>query len=298
MTTGILLGFLAYLAYALSDAATKALGAVLPVFEIGFFVSGVALVLTLCLKRPTERWSTVLRPNQPKLLLARMATGTLGGICAVTAFTSLPLAEAYALIFLIPLFVAIISVVFLKESISAGRWLALGGGLCGVMLVVRPGFVALEFGHLAALGCAFCGALTVILLRKLGPTEHRLTLVGGILLAATLVNGILMVPSFVMPSGAAVPILLFGGACAAIGHFAMVIATRHAAASRIAPTQYSQIVWAALVGGLVFGEVPDPIAIAGMALVGFCGVTTLSAGRRAAKVARDAVPVGEPLPRV
>lgn len=288
MTTGILFGFLAYFAYALSDAAVKALGAHLPVFEIGFFVSAVALVLALFSKRRGDRWATILRPRRPFLLLARLATGTLGGICAVTAFTTLPLAEAYALIFLIPFFVAVLSVVLLKESVGLMRWIALGGGLAGVFLVVRPGFEALQFGHLAALGCAVFGAFTVILLRTLGPTENRLTLVGGILLAATLVNGVLMVPHFVVPDGAAVPLLIFAGACAGIGHLSMVVAARLAPASRLAPTQYSQIVWAALIGGLVFGEIPDPIAIAGMALVGFCGMTTLSSGRRPIVAQREA----------
>lgn len=294
MQTGILFAFLAYLAYACSDAAAKALGATLPVFEIGFFVSLVALALALVSRRAEESWASLLRPKRPGLLALRAASGTAGGICAVTAFTQLPLAEAYALIFLLPLFAAILSVMLLRESVGPSRWLALLGGLLGVLLVVRPGFNALSIGHLAGLGCAFFGAMNVILLRTLGTCEKRLTLVGSVLLTATLVNGVLMIPSFVVPGLDVLPILLFGGVAAGIGHLAIVVAVRLAPASRVAPTQYSQIVWASLIGALFFAEVPDPVAVAGMALVGFFGVLTLAPGRKAplpsAVVPRESLP--------
>ena len=278
MQTGILLAFLAYLAYSCSDAAGKLLGAHLPTFEIGFFVSLIALVPALLSKRPEDTWREIVRPRRPLLVLARMTTGTIGGMSAIYAFTHLPMAEAYALIFLLPIFVAALSGLFLREVVSLSRWLTLLGGLAGVLLVVRPGFNALTPGHLAALTCAFSGACSAILLRQLGPSEKRLTLVGGVLVAAVLVNGVLMVPGFRMPSVDLWPVLLFGGVCAGIGNIAMVMAARLAPASHIAPAQYSQIVWAAVLGALLFGEFPDPVAVAGMALVGFCGVMTLGGG--------------------
>jgi drug/metabolite transporter (DMT)-like permease len=282
MQSGILLAFAAYLAYSCSDAAGKMLGAQLPIFEIGFFMSLIALAPALLLKRPGETWRELATPKRPLLVLARMGTGTFGGISAVYAFTHLPMAEAYSLIFLLPVFVAVLSGLFLKEVVGLSRWVALLGGLAGVMLVVRPGFNALTLGHLAALACAFSGALTSSLLRQLGPTEKRLTLVGAVLVAATVVNGVLMIPSFVAPTTAHWPILVAGGLAAGIGHIAMVTAARLAPASRIAPAQYSQIVWAAILGAAIFGEFPDPIAVAGMALVGFCGVMTLGGGDAAA----------------
>lgn len=278
MQSGILLAFLAYFSYSCSDAAGKLLGSQLPVFEIGFFVSLIALGPALLSKRADESWRSILRPHRPWMVLARMTTGTVGGMSAIYAFTHLPMAEAYSLIFLLPVFVAVLSMVLLKETVGPSRWLALLGGLAGVMLVVRPGFNALTLGHLAAIVCAFSGALSAILLRSLGQTEKRLTLVGGVLTAATLTNGLLMIPHFVMPSVQHWPILVVGGLCAGIGNITMVVAARLTPASRIAPTQYSQIVWAALLGAVLFGEFPDPLAVAGMALVGFCGMMTLSGG--------------------
>lgn len=280
MQTGILLAFLAYLAYACSDAAAKALGAHMSVFQIGFSISLVALLLCLLSKKRSDSWRAIASPKRPGLVALRAVSGTFGGICAVIAFTTLPLAEAYALIFLLPLVAALLSRTVLRESVTPARWFALVGGLFGVLLVVRPGFQELSLGHLAGLGCALSGACNVILLRTLGPSENRLTLIGSVLSLATVLNGVLMVPSFVVPPVDLWPILLFGGVAAGIGHLSMVMGARLAPASRIAPTQYSQIVWASLFGAVLFGEFPDPLAVTGMALVGFFGMLTLAPERR------------------
>lgn len=275
MQTGILLGFLGYFVYACSDALIKALGSQnIPVFEIGFFSSLFALVPALLTKEAVDPWRRVVVPRHPRLVLMRMTSGTVGGILAVTAFTSLPLADAYALIFLLPIFVTILSRVFLKEAVGWRRWLAVLVGLAGIMLVVRPGFREVLPGHFAALGCAFCGSLTVIVLRVLGPTERRITLVGSVVLSSMLVNGILMIPAFEAPSPSTFPFLVAAGLCAGTGHLIQVYATRLAPANRVAPTQYSQIIWATAVGALFFREFPDAVGIAGMALVATAGLFT------------------------
>lgn len=274
MQTGVLLGFLSYFVYAGSDSAIKALGGELPVFEIGFFTSLFALLPALFTKEAGDSWASVVVPRHPGLLLVRVASGTTGGILAVVAFTSLPLAEAYALIFLMPIFVTILSGLILKEPVGWRRWSAVVAGLAGVMLVVRPGFREILPGHFAAMGCAVCGAITVIVLRKLGPTERRITLIGSVVVGAILVNGLLMVPQFVPPSVSIAPLVVFAGLAAGLGHLLQVYATRLAPANLVAPTQYSQIIWAAVMGALFFDEYPDGIGVAGMLLVALAGLFT------------------------
>ncbi|KAB0679260.1 DMT family transporter [Aureimonas leprariae] len=274
MQAGVLIAFLSYFAFSCGDAAVKFSGASLPVFEVGFFISLFALVPTLLTKRPDDTWRNVFIPKNPKLVALRMASGTVGGMMGVYAFSTLPLAEAYALIFLVPLFVTVLSATILKEPIGLKRWGAVLTGLCGVILVVRPGFRELLPGHLAAVGVALVGALTVIILRVLGPTERRLTLIGSALGSSIVVNGILMIPGFVMPSAHLWPVLVLGGICGGIGHLCLVLATRLAPAAEVAPTQYSQIVWAAVIGALFFAEFPDGVAVAGMGVVGLSGLFT------------------------
>ncbi|BDA86249.1 membrane protein [Aureimonas sp. SA4125] len=274
MQTGILLGFLSYFVYACSDALIKYLGGHLPVFEIGFFTSVFAILPALLTKERGDSWKSALVPRHPKLVLLRMTSGTAGGILAVVAFTSLPLAEAYALIFLLPIFVTVLSTLILKEPVGWKRWSAVITGLVGVMLVVRPGFREILPGHLAAVGCAFCGAVTVIVLRVLGPTERRITLIGSVVLSAFVVNAILMIPTYVAPEWSIMPFVAAAGLCAGSGHLIQVYATRAAPANRVAPTQYSQIIWAALIGALFFDEFPDAFGVAGMTLVAFSGLFT------------------------
>ncbi|MCD2469784.1 DMT family transporter [Jiella sp. MQZ9-1] len=274
MQAGILLAFASYLAFSCGDATLKAIGDRLPIFEVGFFISLFALLPALFTKRPEDTWSNVLVPKRPGLLLIRMASGTIGGILGVIAFTSLPLAEAYALIFLLPIFVTVFSWLVLKEEIGWRRWLAVFGGLAGVLLVVRPGFREVLPGHFAAIGVAICGAITVIVLRVLGPSERRVTLIGAVLVAAVVVNGALMIPQFKTSSHELWPLILFGGLVVGVAHFLIVMATRLAPAARVAPTQYSQIVWATIIGATFFGEFPDTIAMIGMVLVGVSGLFT------------------------
>lgn len=274
MQSGILLAFAAYFSFACGDATLKAIGHQLPVFEVGFFISLIALVPALFTKRPEDSWPSVFVPKRPGLLAIRMASGTLGGILGVVAFTTLPLAEAYALIFLLPIFVTVFSFVVLKEDIGWRRWLAVVGGLVGVLLVVRPGFREILPGHLAAVGVAICGAITVIVLRVLGPSERRVTLIGAVLVAAVVVNGVLMLPDFKTPPAETWLLLVFGGLVVGLAHLLLVFATRFASAARVAPTQYSQIIWAAVIGAAFFEEFPDWIAMAGMALVGLSGLFT------------------------
>ncbi|HEY9057142.1 MAG TPA: DMT family transporter [Aurantimonas sp.] len=275
MQAGILLAFAAYFSFAGADASLKWIGPDLPIFEIGFFVSLFALLPALFTKRPEDNWGNVFVPKRPGLLALRMLSGTLGGIGGVIAFTTLPLAEAYALIFLLPIFVTVFSRVVLKEPVGWRRWLAVFGGLIGVLLVVRPGFREILPGHFAAILVAICGAATVIILRVLGPSERRITLIGAVLVAGIVVNGILMIPTYETPGRELWPVLLLGGVFAGMGHLLIVFATRLAPAARVAPTQYSQIVWAAVIGATFFGEYPDGLAMVGMALVGVSGLFTL-----------------------
>lgn len=276
MQTGILLAFLSYLSFSCSDASLKAVGTGLPIFETGFFAALIALVPALFTKRPEDNWRNVLVPNRPWLLLLRMGSGTVGSILGIVAFTSLPLTEVYALIFLQPLFVTALSALVLKEKIGWKRWSAVVAGLVGVVLVVRPGFREIVPGHFAAVGIGFCGAITIIVLRILGPSERRITLIGAALAGTIVVDGILMVPRFVTPDVHLVPILMLAGLGAGCGQLLIVLATRLAPASHVAPTQYSQIVWATVIGAAFFSEFPDVLAMLGMLIVTFSGLFTFS----------------------
>lgn len=274
MIRGVLVALLCYAVFSGGDAFIKGLGGRLSVFEIGFFVTLFALIALPAARPSHERWRDILRMKRPYLVMVRATSAVLAGILGVFAFTTLPMAEAYSLFFLAPLFVTMMSIVFLGERIGWRRTLAIVVGFGGVLLVVRPGFRELMPGHLAGVGVAICGATTVTALRALGPTERRITLMGMVIAAALAVNGVLMIPDFRVPTFGDFVWLAAAGCLSGIGQILLMAALRAAPANRVAPAQYSQIIWAMLYGAVFFGEFPDATALGGIVLVTFAGLFT------------------------
>jgi drug/metabolite transporter (DMT)-like permease len=273
-TRGVAAGFLCYFLFSSADACIKSLGGRMSVFEIIFFVTA-AHFLTIGVAKPAaEEWRDVFRMHRPALVAARAACGIGGGLCSVYAFTTLPLAEAYALIFLMPAFATMLSIPLLGEEVGWRRWTAVAVGFVGVLLVIKPGFRELHLGHLAAAGGAVFGALSMIILRTIGATEKRITLLAVIYTAATTVNGVLMIPTFTTPALADLGIIALAGLAGGAGQIAIITAARLAPASRVASAQYSQIVWAVIFGAVFFAEFPDRVAFAGMVLVALSGLFT------------------------
>lgn len=275
MNTGVLLALAAYAVYAWGDGLIKFLGGDLTIFQIGFFnilFSGLFLVLV----KPTgEDWRNFWQMRRPLRVHARAAIGMAAGILSVYAFTSIPLTEVYALLFLAPLFVTLLSIVFLKERVGVWRWLAVLAGFLGVLMVVKPGLRALELGHLAALGGALCAALSIILMRTMA--GERQTAVLGMLVAYGLAfNGAAAAyTGFAVPSWPILGILLLTGACTAAGSRLQFLATRHSPANLIAPTHYSQMIWAVLIGAAFFNEFPDAVSLMGLLIIAAAGLLTL-----------------------
>ena len=275
MNSGIILALIAYAVYAWGDGVIKGLGGSLSVFEIGFFNILFAAVFLFFLTPEGESWRGFWRMQRPLAVHARAASGLAAGILSVYAFTTIPLAEVYALIFLAPLFVTLLSIVVLKEKVGLWRWAAVVAGFAGIMLVVRPGFRELELGHFAALLVAFLAALTIILMRSLA--EEKQTTMLGVLIAYGLVfNGAAAAATtFAMPGWQLLGMLALSGACTAGGHRLQLLATRRSPANQIAPTHYSQIIWAVVIGAAFFNEYPDWIALIGLAVVVGSGLLTL-----------------------
>ncbi|MDG4905599.1 DMT family transporter [Mesorhizobium sp. WSM4898] len=276
MPNGILLALVAYASYSWSDAVIKSLGGQFTVFEIGFFVTLFAGCFLFFTRPADERWRDFWRTSRPWAVQARAWAGIASGVLSVYAFTTIPLAEVYALIFLAPLFVTILSTLILKEKVGPWRWLAVVAGFAGVMLVVRPGFRELHLGHLAAFAIAFLAATSVILMRSLAQQEKRTTMLGVLVGYGLLFNGLgVAATSFTLPDGNQLIWLVMAGAFTAGGQLLQLLAAKYAPANRIAPTHYSQIVWAVVLGSLFFRENPDLLTLAGLAVLGASGLLTM-----------------------
>lgn len=275
MNNGVLLGLFAYASFAFGDATIKALGSEMSVFQIGFFNGLFSSVLIFFTKPRNEHWREFWKMSMPFAVHGRAICGLLAGMLSIYAFTHVPLAEVYSLIFLAPMIVTLLSAIFLGEKVGLWRWASVFAGLCGVLLVVRPGFKALELGHFAALAVAVVAALTSVLLRSMAGREKRTSIMGTLIIYGLIGNALLGASSFRVPTVGELSAFAFVGTCTAVGQLAFLGASRLVPASQIAPTHYSQIGWAVLLGAVFFHEMPDLYTYLGLALIVSAGLITM-----------------------
>jgi drug/metabolite transporter (DMT)-like permease len=294
MPPGVLFAFSAYALYSCCDAIIKGLGAGLSVYELAFFTTLFSLVPVFLTTPKGENWLYFWKLKNPRLVHLRGLSGVIGNASVIYAFVTIPLAEAYSIAFLAPIFIVLISVTILKETVSLQRWLILGASFVGVLIVVRPGFRDIHPGHVAALVAALAGAVTTTVLRRVAKEETRVSLIGMASLYILVVNGVLMVvtQSVHWPTWTELGWLMVIGACGGTGNMLFIAATRAVQASRIAPLQYSQIFWAILFGALFYYEYPDAVGVVGLFVIVVAGILNVVSGDARLRIFSRNAPAG------
>lgn len=232
-----------------------------------------------------------LAPTQGRKLIQTQRTGLVLLRAAALAVTSLfiglalhrmPVAETTSITFLAPLLVVLLARPILGEHIGILRWAAAMIGFCGVLLIVRPSSGLDPGGVIFAL-CAAGGMVVYFLLsRALAHTEQTLSLLFYTALVGAIGCGAFLPWTWGGPVPTRWELLLFlaMGTAGGIGHFLLTAAYRHAPASLLAPMSYLQLLWAGLLGWLVFGHVPDRLSTLGMVVVAVSGVISALKIRR------------------
>lgn len=273
---GVPLAFIAYAAFALSDASVRLLEGAFSPFQVTFTGALLGLVALPFVRTPGDRMRDVFSATRRSLWLARAIGSAVGGISSVIAFTRLPMPEAFALIFLMPLLVTLLSVLFLKEQVGPWRWAAVGIGFVGVLMVLRPGLREFDLGHGAAMVCALASAIVIVLFRAGGAGEKRISMLGAGLVGPLVLNGaaLLWLQAFRWPDGHEAVLLAGYGLLAILGQALLMLASQRVAVSRIAPPQYSQMIWAVALSYLVFHQSVDAATFAGIAVIIGAGLLT------------------------
>jgi drug/metabolite transporter (DMT)-like permease len=274
MPVGVLLAFLAYASFSVADALIKTTGTAVSVFEIAFFTTSFSIIPAMLTKRD-ERWRDIYKLHHPWLVHLRCATAISSTACVMYAFTHIPFADVYAIGFLTPIGVTMLGVLVLKEHVAIHRWLLLLISFMGVLLVIRPGVRELQLGHLAIFCSVFLGATTTIVLRYIAPRERRVSLVGLQVLYSGLINGVLMLPGFTIPTWEQLAVFVCIGLIGGTGGLLLIAAARQSPASILAPVQYSQLIWAIVFGAAFFGEYPDYVAVIGLFIVLAAGLANV-----------------------
>ena len=178
-----------------------------------------------------------------------------------------PLAEATALAFTAPLFAVLLAICFLGEKVGICRWTAIFIGFAGALVILRPGFGEVEIGALAVLVSAVIWSGTLIVIKVLSRTESSLTITAYMALLLAILSLPLAVFFWQTPTPAQFFYLFVIAATGTLGQYTLVEALSGADAQVVMPLDFMRIVWTALLGYLLFSEVPDFFVWLGAAMI-------------------------------
>jgi drug/metabolite transporter (DMT)-like permease len=276
---GIALITAAMACFALSDVAAKRLtGAGLPVLEVVWFRY---LALALSVGWFIVRGQRLQRSSRPLLQAGRALMLVASTALFNAGLAYLPLAAATALVFSSPLFVTLLSVLILRERVEALRWVWVLLGFGGVLLVANPGPASFDPAALFPIASSAAWAVAMILTRRVVSTDSTFTTLGYSCGIGVAVLTLLLPAAFRMPSAVQLVELVAMGACWSMAQWLVVLAYSRSEASQIAPFAYSQLVWANLLSVVLLVQFPEPLTLAGTAVI-------LAAGLGAARLRRSA----------
>ncbi len=268
---GLYFMILAYAIYSVQDAIAKLLVQTFSVWQVVFFKGMIIAMGAFLIGGPKS--IVLIISSQNKIpLLYRGVINFLATFFFFLSTRSLGLAEATTILFVAPILVVLLSVLILRERVTALRWVTVAAGLLGAVIAVNPtGEIHLP-GAISALASAFFWALGVILIRKI----HEIEAIGTQMITSNLVvAGLSVGPllwSWQYPDIKEAFLLVLVGTASGLGQVMLYKALKAAPASVLAPIEYTGLIWAFFLGWAVFGDVP-----AGHVLIGAC-IIALSSG--------------------
>ncbi|MCP5368978.1 MAG: DMT family transporter [Hyphomicrobiales bacterium] len=234
-------------------------------FEIAFFRNLFALVVVV----PwfvRLGWAP-LRTGRLGLLVTR---GVLNTFCMLAFFTGLsliPLAEATALTFTSPIFATLMAVFVFREVVGPRRWIAIGVGLAGVFVILRPGFESIQFGQVLVLCSALCWSVCVIIVKGLGRTESAVTITTYMSLVMAPMSLLPALFVWTWPTWPQLAALVLIGALGGAGQMAMSQSLRLADTHVVTPMDFTRLLFVSVLAYLFFGQVPDAFVWIGGAMI-------------------------------
>ena len=252
---GIVLMCLSTIAFSIMHGLVRFVSEVLPPFQIAFFrnIFGLAFLLPLLMR---SRFA-ILRTKQIGLHALR---GVINMAAMLTFFTALaisPIAKVTALGFTAPIFMAILAVLVLGERFRIYRWSAIFLGFVGMLIILRPGLVAIDTGALLVIGSAALWAVAMIIIKIQSRTESSLTIVAymGIFLGVFSIAPAVWVwqPFGLQTLGFMVLIGLFGS----IAQMAISESLKETDSTALMPFDFLKLIWTAMIGVWFFSEIPD-----------------------------------------
>jgi drug/metabolite transporter (DMT)-like permease len=265
--------------FAVLDCMAKYLGTHMDTLQVVSMRFITAFVVALLISNPFTR-PGLLRTARPGLQVVRGMILVSTTMCNFLAFRWMQLDEALAIMFSTPLLVAIFAGPILGEWVGWRRWIAIGVGFAGVLVVIRPGLGGMHWAALLSVMAAILYAAYSIITRLvMRHDSSETTLFYGNLVGVSIALPILPFVWNMPASWFDLLLLLAVGASGSFGHYLLIVAHHRAPASVLSPFIYTQLVWAVALGYLVFANVPSGWTILGSAIVIGSGLYLLNRDR-------------------
>lgn len=280
--------------FSINDSSIKFLSGGYALHQIVLIRSLIGFAVVLAILPATGTGLTAFRTRRLPMHLLRGGFVVMSNLCFFLGLAAMPIADAVALFFIAPLLITALSVPMLGETVGPRRWAAVGVGLVGVIVMLRPGAGIFHPAMLLPLFAAFCYAMLHMLTRRMGGTESALTLtlyVQMTFIAVCVISGLVLGhgafsgqtdPSLIFltrawdwPARADWPVLALVGVSSATGALLITHAYRSCEAALVAPFEYVAMPLAILFGLLIFDEWPEPMAWLGIALICGAGLYTV-----------------------
>lgn len=283
---------LATLAFTAGDAAMRLAAGAVPTGQSIFMRTLTTVAIVLAAAHYTGALASIKQALVP--WMAWRSVGDAGNsLLFQAALARMPFADIMGVLQLTPLSLTAASALFLGATVGWRRWAAVLAGLIGTLLVIKPGTSAFNVWALLAVASVLCGTLRDVATRRLDSGVPTLVI---LLISQVVVAfagfGLAMFQGWVWPEPRDLALVIFAGAMTMLGHLWMIISLRIGDVAAVAPFRYAAVIWAILVGLFLFGEVPDSLSLAGMAILVMAGLYAFHRERlaRLGPVTEKAVP--------
>jgi drug/metabolite transporter (DMT)-like permease len=270
----------------------KMLGGQLHPFEIAFFrcLFGLAAILPFLI----GPGGSGIKTDRPWLYALRCAIGVTAILANFYSLTNLPLATAVAVSFTKPLFMLVLAGMFLGEMVGWQRGVATAVGFFGVIVLLHPDTIGsmdhrFVLGTSAAVYAAFAMAVVLVLVKKLSVTEQPATLLFWFTLASAVGTLAPALTVWQMPSLTQTAWLVAVGLSASAGQYCIFRAYQIGEATVVGPVDYTQLLWAGMIGNIFFAEDPDLSTLVGAVLIVASTFYVLRHGSRMKNAAAEAL---------
>tara|TARA_B100001057_G_scaffold451156_1_gene493877 strand:+ start:1238 stop:2086 length:849 start_codon:yes stop_codon:yes gene_type:complete len=234
------------------------------VLFLRFFIGFIPIFFII----PRDRLLDFYKTSRPGLHAFRAICGALAIIALFFGLRELPLADVVSLTFGGPIFVTVASIFFLSEKVGIKRWSAVLVGFIGMLLIVQPAFVDLNYYYIAPIIFCIFFACVAISVRSLSKTEQNYTIAFYFTLLCTVLGLLSMVKGdWILPSKIDLMIFIVLGLCGSIGNLLLTQSYRLAEASLVTPIKYLSLVFAIIFGFLIWSEIPKLLTLFGALLV-------------------------------